>query len=228
MGFLSFCAGCISVIGKAIGSVASGIARAVGSLAPALVGLGVKLSTAAQLISIVCKIVGEILKILTPEEKVEEVGERALQAEENGITLESCTNDFNVYMQKIRNLKLDPEKIEKRPKAEQILAGCLIIEKGIEQFAPKMATAAMWPILIKNPEFFNADRLKIYAEMALEKRIDFGDTIAKYFASSPGSKISSTVSEFVWNAEEKYNPKETPNQIREIFSQVEKNCLPEK
>lgn len=227
MGFLSAIGGALgavcSAIGSALGSVASGVGKAVTTLGPALATWAGKLNTAIAVISAVVQVVGLFMKILKPGEKVHEIGERALQAEEQGITLDSCKNDFNAYMEKLRKLELDPEKARQRPEVDQALAGCLTVEKGLETLWPRMSTRDLWPIIARSPDFFTAARMEVYAQLAREQKLDFGKTLAKYFEAGPKDKLDSHIRDYVWSAEEKYNPAETPKQIREILDKVRIN-----
>lgn len=227
MGFLSAIGGALSAVGSAISgavrAVASGIGKAVSTLGPTLATWAGRLNTAITWISAVVQVVGLMMKILKPGEKIEDIGERALQAEEMGITLDRCDKDFNAYMEKIRNLELDPEKARLRPETDKALAGCLTVEKGLETLWPHMSTSELWPIIARSPDFFNAARMEVYARLAMEQKLDFGKVLAKYFEAGPKDRLESPIRDYVWDAEKKYNPSETPREIMETLNKVRDN-----
>ncbi|MBQ7609342.1 MAG: hypothetical protein IJU76_15450 [Desulfovibrionaceae bacterium] len=234
MGFFSWIASGISSIASGIGKVASSIGSvlssaaksiytAVKTLAPILATWAGNIGTAVRIIGLVIDIVAKIHGMLKEKENVQDIGERVLQAEEKGITLENCKNDFDAYMEKIRNLELNPEKASVRPKEEKILAGCILIEKGLEQQFPNMTTAPMWPIIIRNPDFFTHTRLETYAQMAKERDLPLGDSVAKYFVQYPNKRVDRPTRDFLFDAEKKLDPSATKNDIQEKLDTVEKN-----
>lgn len=215
---------CVSGLKSAIGCVAASVMKAVGIAGPALSGWAGALMAAMPAIGAALQVAGAILNILKPDEKVPEIGERAIQAEEQGITLNSCNGDFKNYMQQIRDLKLDPAKMEKRSPIQQWLAGSLVVEKGLESMYPYMATIMAWPVIAKNPEFFNDNRFETYARLAMQTHMPLGEVIAKYFISGPNAKPDSAVRSFIWDAEKLYSPEESSNQIYDTLNKARENC----
>lgn len=212
-------------VASAVTSVATSVVQAVKVLAPVLVKLvGPQIGIAIQVIGIVIDVVAKVMNLLKPNEKVPDMGERALQAEEQGITLESCNKDFDAYMEKLRALELDPQKAATRPKTDQWLAGSLLLEKGLELKYPQMSTAAMWPIIVRNSDFFTRQRQEVYTHLALEKNIPFGESIARYFAPGDRVRVDSDTADFVWEAEKKMNPAATDNEISATLRTVSANC----
>lgn len=219
-----FISNCVHAVGSALSSVSRGIANAASRLAPVLVKLSGGLGTALQAISIAVEVISVILKIIKPDEKVEDIGDRALQAEDQGITLDSCDNDFNVYMRKIHNLDLDTEKsIHNKENYNALLAGCLTLEKGIEKFSSKMATADIWPILALNPDFFTNARMKTYANLAMERGVTLSAMIKNYFLNGCDGRIDRASRNFMWDAEKNMTPQASSEDIIKEFAKVEKN-----
>ena len=233
MGFLSAVCGVVSSvasgIGSALSSVVSSVSSAVGSfmsgvrslgktLGPVLGQVGAIIST----ISLIVDIVSRLANLLQPQETVREVGERALQAEEEGITLESCDNDFKAYMEKLRALKLDPEKSARRSDWEQQAAGIVVLEKGLEQYAPNLTSRAMWEVMCRYPEFFSRERLTCYADFARESGLPLGDSVARW-ASSGGSSLERLKAlDFMEDAEQRFQPDAAPGDITRTLQDAEK------
>lgn len=235
MGIFSFLSDCATTIVSEIKSVASGITSALASVGSSL-GTAIKtlgpvlgkwaghIGMAIQVISVCVDIVAKITGLLRQNETVAEIGERALQAEEKGITLKSCNNDYNAYMNRLREFNLDPHKAEMRSETDKLLAGSAVLEKGIEDMYPQMSTADLWPILARSAEFFTRDRLEAYAKLAKEQNMPFGESFARFFIPPTNGIVGKKIYDFVYNAEKAFNPSATANQIQKEFQKIREEC----
>ncbi len=232
--------GLLSTIGTAISSAVSGIGNALSTVArsvgAALVTFGDTVSTLGKalgpalgkvgliinIIVTVVEIAARIANLLQPQETVKDIGERALQAEEEGITLEACDNDFNAYMEKLRALKLDPEKSAQHRDWEHEAAGLLVLEKGLELCAPYLTSRAMWPLMCGNPQFFSKERLSSYAAFALESGMPLGESVAKYFSSQTPATERLKAMDFMEGAERHFQPDASLNNIAQTLRNAEK------
>lgn len=163
---------CVSAIGSVVSSAISICSSELGSAVRVLGSAIIKkvpcIGEVIEAIGVGIQIVGESCKILKHGESVQEIGDRALQAEEReGITLTSCNNDFDAYMEKLRSIKLDPKKSAKLSESDKLLAGSLVVEKGIELKRPQLSMAAMWPFIVAAPDFFSPERLNCYINEAM-------------------------------------------------------------
>ena len=128
----------------------------------------------------IAAVIAVITGVLRQDERIQDIGERALQAEDQGITLASCNGDFKAYMEKLRSLKPDPEKMHQE--YEQIMAGCMVAEQGIREADPRLATVSLWPLAMFS-DLCSQDRLKKWAETA--QRLDMPlSSIAKFYLGS--------------------------------------------
>lgn len=211
-------------IGSALASVGTSLGTAVKNLAPVLGKWAGQIGAAIQIISICVEVIAKICNILQKNETVADIGERALQAEEDGITLESCNNDYKAYMQRLRDFELDPRKASVRPEADKLLAGSLVLEKGIEDLYPKMSTADLWPIIVRSSSFFTPQRLEAYAKMAREENMPFGESFAKFFMPPASGHIGKKIFDLVYGAEKSFDPSATPNEIQQEFKKVREEC----
>lgn len=106
-----------------------------------------------------------VLAIFKPDETVDDMGERAMQAAEDGITPDKFEN-FDEYMAELRSFELDPEVAEKRSTVEKITAGLGIATAGIEDKF-NLATGSLnhlWLLPVSNSEYFTPDRVKSLLE----------------------------------------------------------------
>lgn len=200
--------GAICSIGS---SITSGISSAVGSIGNALV------SFASNVGPVIAKIVTELepvavalgkfaaaflqgMGVLKPNEKPEDIGERALQAAEKGVTIEQFDN-FDSYLAALRDFDLDAEKAAKRSTAEKLVAGigvCTIAMERKYNAAPG-SLDTLWLLPIANPSYFTPERMQSIVSTGqftgdvfayLDKRLSAGDSsrVEDALMVGPGSK----------------------------------------
>ncbi len=144
----------VSGIGTAISSFASGvgnfIAGAIGTLTPVAGAIGKFASAFLQ-----------GLGILKPDEQPEDIGDRALQAADKGITTDKFEK-FDDYMNALREFPLDPAESEKRNHAEKLMAGMGIGTVGVEKkFGLTTGSLnGMWLLPMTNPDYFTPERMQ--------------------------------------------------------------------
>lgn len=163
-------------IGSLISSVASGIgsaiASAVGSIGSALSSFASTVSPvigkAIEALQPVAEAIGKFanaflqgLGILKPDERVEDLGERALQATEKGITLDGFDN-FDDYLDALRNFDLDPDVSAKRSTTEKLMAGLGVSTVGVEDKynVERGSLSGMWLLPMSNPDYFTPERMQ--------------------------------------------------------------------
>lgn len=97
--------------------------------------------------------IGQALHLLKPDEKVEDLGDRALQGEETGIKNENYTKCED-YLSALRELRLDPEKSNSFSLEDKMIAGTAILYRGMEeQF--KIGSGSLLLDAMKSPDSFN-------------------------------------------------------------------------
>lgn len=155
IGFFSSVAATVSSIGASVASFATSMATAIASL---------PLPTIMECIESIVKcaeIVMRAFGVLQPNEQVEDLGERALQAKEQGITLDQF-DDFEDYMDKLRNFELDPDKAAKRNPLEKQLAGLGVGTAGLEHKlnVGRGELNGVWLLPMVNPQYFTPERMQ--------------------------------------------------------------------
>lgn len=140
------------IIGAII-SVASAAISVVKALSTIYLGIeGAKLI--ANLLTGLAKSLG-----LIEQNNPEELGDKALQAEDAGITPETCRT-YEEYLQKVKEFEIDPEKSNKYTEEQKLLKGAELSAGAILNFAPNLPIQAFAEIVLKNSDFFTADWLK--------------------------------------------------------------------
>ncbi len=168
----------VGAIGGALSTFASGVGSLVGAISTALPQLGEALGKFGSALL-------QGLGLLRPDEKVEDFGERALQMSEKGLTMEKFDN-FDSYIDHLRNFEIDPEKAQKRSQAEKLVAGLGVGTVAMEkQFhATPGSLNALWLLPLANPEFFTPERVQSLVSSGrlvgdiwgyLDKRLDASD-----------------------------------------------------
>lgn len=158
-----------SSIGSAISGAVSGIGSALSSFSTGVGGvLGTLMESLKPLANTISKFANTFLQalgILKSNESVEELGERALQAADQGITLGKF-DDFDEYMAKLRDFELDSEVSEKRSPTEKLVAGLGIGTVGVEdKFNTERGSLnGLWLLHLANPAYFTPERMQSLVE----------------------------------------------------------------
>lgn len=153
--------GIIASIGSAIVSAVSSIGPAVSSFCTTVLPRIVPvLEQVGQVVKAIANVVLSVLTIFKPGEDVEDMGDRALQAAEQGIKPDKF-DTFDEYMAEIRNFRLDPEKSSSLSSIEKLAAGLAIGATGMEKKfdAPEGSLGPIWLLAASNPAYFTAERL---------------------------------------------------------------------
>lgn len=175
-----------SAIASSVSSIGSALSSFVSSIAPALASIIDALKPVAEAIGKFANAFLQGSGILKPDEKVDDMGERALQAAAKGITMDKFDN-FEGYMDALRKFEVDPEIAAKRSPTEKLVAGLGVGTIGVEDkfSADRGSLNGLWLLPIANPDYFTPDRMQslvstgrlggdIYAY--LEKRLSGGES----------------------------------------------------
>ena len=180
----SFNAACntVSAIGSAVTSFAHQIKPVLGPLLTTLAHLIPHPAVKAALIF--ASRLLHVLAIFHPEETVEDIGDRALQAAEQKITPDKF-DKFDEYMDELRNLTLKPELSKKYTTVEKTVAGLGIATIGIEDKfnAAPGSLNDIWLLPLTNSEYFTPERVK----SLLENGKLIGD-VSAYLGKNMGSE----------------------------------------
>lgn len=157
-GFSSVC-NTVSAIGSAVSSFASSIKPVLGPVLTTLANLVPH--PAVKAIANFANTLLHALAIFQPQETLQDMGDRALQAAEQGITLEE-RDKFDEYMDALRNFDLNPELSEKYTPVEKFVAGLGIATVGIEDKFNALPGSLndVWLLPLSNSEYFTPERIK--------------------------------------------------------------------
>jgi hypothetical protein len=145
-------------IGKAVSSFAHSIKPVLG---PVLLTIANTIPhPAVKLVATCANALLHTLALFHPNETVENMGDRALHAAEQGITTDKFEN-FDDYMNALRNFELNPDLKEKFGPAEKLVAGLGIATLGIEDKFKFEAGSLndLWLLPLTNSEYFTPERI---------------------------------------------------------------------
>ena len=127
----------------------------------------------------VCKALGIIKKDMPPEE----LGERALQAQEKGIKPENYEGRYNEYLREIETIDLEPEARyspeEKNEAAAQVMSWALVEHYGKDSGADKFLSTELTE---SNKDFYQPERVISYMD-TFKNSGENMENINKYFDS---------------------------------------------
>lgn len=148
-------------------SLASAISTTIATIGPSVASfcttvlpkIGPFLDKASTFLSI-AQTVLQVLQIFQPDDRLDDIGDRAIQAAENGIRPDDFDN-FDDYMNEVRSFQLAPERSDALSPAEKYAAALAVASKGLdEKFNTLAGTMAnLWLLPAINPDYFNATRL---------------------------------------------------------------------
>jgi len=111
----------------------------------------------------VCRSLGIIHKDKTPEE----LGDRVLQAEEQGIKLEDYENRYDEYMKAIESVELDPESSKNFSVADKNKAAAAILGIGLMEHYGKDSGVDKFlktELVEENKTFYQPERVVAYLD----------------------------------------------------------------
>ena len=185
-GFSAVCS-TVSTIGSAVSSFANSIKPVLGPVLSTIASLVPH--PAVKAIANFANALLHALAIFQPQETVQDMGDRALQAADQGITLEKF-DKFDEYMDALRNFDINPELSEKYTPVEKFVAGLGIATVGLEDKfnAERGSLSDVWLLPLTNSEYFTPERIKDLLENGkqigdvsayLEKRMS-GDEASEF------------------------------------------------
>lgn len=167
--FSSACSFASSFVSSAISAISPAISSFAATIGPII-------QKSIGVVSAVFQVLGTALGIIKPDEQIKDLGDRALQAAEQGIHPEDFSS-YNEYLNEIRNFDLNPEKSKHFSEETKQMAGVAITCKSIEEkFDMRDGTAGYMAALVAlNNNYFTASRLEnwIKSGVDMDKAIDY-------------------------------------------------------
>lgn len=208
---------CCSAVSSTLGSVGGFAARCIPVIGPIITAIDV-LVKVATVVSTVLQALG----VFRPDEKIEDIGDRALQAAEKGITSDKFEK-YDDYMKEIRGFELDPKKSESYTPEVKIMAGMSVGIKGTEE-KMKLSEGSLDKFVAvlakdaKDGDFFTPERTAAIASAVMATTISKDiPTIAAYFSGKLPPQESAAVTKELASFEHQRSPEKSD---RDIFTEL--------
>lgn len=151
----------IPIIGEIISAVATFVPKLIEFV-------GINILQIANIVSGILKGLG----VIEPDEEVTDVGDKALQAEEDGIIPENF-DSYAEYMAAVNSFEIDPEKSEKIDENKKLEKGMEVITATlVERYGDVMMDFI--GIISRNPAYFE-QRMPYLTDMAKTTPTVFSD-----------------------------------------------------
>lgn len=188
-------------------SIASTVVGALSSLGLAIEGL--------KLVGNLLMGIAKALGIIKPETEVDELGDKALQAEEEGIRPENFET-YEDYVKAIEGFKVDPEKSELYTEEEKINKGIEVTSTLTAEKYPDLDVEGLAIAIADSPEFFNSKVVEKLGDM-LKNGIDAVDNILRYIDGSEKNlgRIDTAIDDLK-NIYKSANPKVSDNMAEDM------------
>lgn len=193
-----------SAISSACSSVVSGLSSVVSNFAPLINALSVAVPQLGTLAKVVTAIeaIATLLGVMGKDETIEDLGDRAIQAQEAGIHPQDFST-YKEYVSAIKNFELDPKKSAEIKETDKMVAGIGVQYWGFEE----MLGVDSGEIIVKtlnSPDYFTGERLSVF----LDKVESIGDVIA-YFDGKLSKTERLAVEEKLVEAEKSISPEKS-------------------
>lgn len=195
---------CVSAVGRAVSSTVSAIGSSLSSftatMAPVL-GSVFSLLPKHPVVLAVQAAVGTLsvaYRIFSANEKLESMGDSALQAAEKSITPDKFEN-FDDYLQALRNFKVDPSKSALTPEATKLTAAVGLVTLGLEDRL-KLSNGALnqlWLLPLSNPTYFTADRMKDMLDGGLQSTDKVEDYLEQKLSGEDAASVRKDIAQAI-------------------------------
>lgn len=187
-------------------------------------------STAAALLPKIIEVVGKnilefaqilsgIMKglgLIKPDEEVTDLGDKALQAADDGITPEKY-DAYEEYLKAIEDFDLDPEKSKDIDDGKKLEKGVEVITATlVERYGEVMGDFLL--LIGKNQPYF-LERMPLITTVVRDYLANFGDIVRYIQGTETDTKKSNDTLRVLYDVEKRVNPEAT---IDDLMNNIEK------
>ncbi|UTG82734.1 hypothetical protein [Bacillus paranthracis] len=200
------------MLGRLIASISS-IASTALSIANSVSLIVSSIKIVASVIMSVCK---ELGLIENQNIESEQIGEKALAAEQVGI-VPGKFERYEDYVKDIEKFEVDKMKVNDWTKEEKEQRGMeLTIGLLLEKFGSVVVEVITE--VAKRPDFFNTERTQLYLEKASSNEIDMKEVTSYLDGQTKGLEKMNLINDKMVNIEKIINPELTPNEVQRIIN----------
>ena len=149
----------MSLLVGAIGAIVTAAVAVVKNLS--IIGVAIQgLKTLASALMGIAKALG----LVKSERPVEDLGDKALQAEDKGILPENY-DSYAEYVRAVENFETDPERSKKISEDEKVKKGFELLAGVVIEEFPQFPMGDFIVYAGKNPEYFNGSRMAEFGKL---------------------------------------------------------------
>lgn len=197
-------------MGLILGAIGAIVTAAVTvSKALAVVGLAVQgLKVIGNAIASIAKALG----VIKPERDVEEIGDRALQAEEKGMTLDKYSS-YEAWVKDIEkdDWGYDPEKNKDMDSQKKVLKGVEVSTAVTMERFPDLPIQEFFSLAGKNQEFFTVERMDEIGKLARDDSDAFSQVVNYVTGSAKDHTTVDAASDILMDIERTIAPEVSEN-----------------
>ena len=197
---------------------------------PIITAISEIVSTAAALLPKIIEVVGKnilefaqilsgIMKglgLIKPDEEVTDLGDKALQAADDGITPEKY-DTHEEYLKAIEDFDLDPEKSKDIDDGKKLEKGVEVITATlVERYGEVMGDFLL--LIGKNQPYF-LERMPLITTVVRDSLANFGDIVRYIQGTETDTKKSNDTLRVLYDVEKRVNPEAT---IDDLMNNIEK------
>lgn len=202
-------------------SISSVLSVVVGKLVPALIKIiGVQLEKLSHAFEEFFKELG----LIEPEDKVEEIGDKALQAEQDEfqpLKVEDF-DSYEKYLAAVKEYEVDAEKSALIPQDDKLHKAIeILLGMAIAQFGQSMGEFGQ--IVVNNPDFYSkSGRLAEYASIARSDPQAFSEIVNYIENKNMSTEKNDAAFDKLVDMEKKINPEAGDVEIWTTVSEMKK------
>lgn len=205
-----FIAAAFSAVVSTVTSIGPAVAGFAANVLPKILPLLEKGLEILRMVDNIASTVSQAMGIFNADETTEEIGNRAIQAADQGITPDQYETHGD-YMAALRTFEPDPEKSAMLTDSQKIMAGLAVAGRGLdEKFGtPDGTMGNLWLLAAAQPEYFAADRLTHYLNTGQDIL-----SIVDYFEGKLGGGESLEVEDQLVDLDKSITPDQDEKSIR--------------
>lgn len=181
------------IIGGSLGVLVSGAL----AVSKALVSVGMSIQ-GLKIIGNAIVSIAKVLGIIKPERDIQDVGDRALQAEEKGMTLDKYPS-YEAWLRAIEedDWGYDPEKNKDMDPEKKILEGIDVTTAVTMEKFPNLPIQDFFTLSANKPEFFTEERMSEIGNLVQNDPDSFGKIVNYVVGSGDRANLKDATSTLI-------------------------------
>jgi len=206
-----FIAVAFSAVASVVASIGPAVAGFCANVLPRLAPLLAKGMDALRVVEKIANTVSHAMGIFTGTDTAGDIGDRAIQASDKGITPDQFENHAD-YMNTLRHIALDPDKSAQLTDAQKIVSGLAVAGRGLDDKfgSPEGTMGNLFWLAAANPDYFSADKLTQYLKTGQDMM-----SIVDYFDGKLGGGESLEVEDGLVQLDKSIQPDADEKSIRQ-------------